>query len=371
MRQTIESAPRDQEDIILEDDASGAFDVAHWSPEAGKWISENGEPSKITPTHWHPLPQDQSLQQPSTSSHTGRARLRFAALSIAAAVILAGLYFRAEAPIWVTRDAAQQDTVGARRDRHAGGSAEDSGGQAGRKAPAPETGQSSRKEPRPEIVAKQAAAARDADDQSKPQLRSPAANATQSHEQDRENAAALALEATAARQEQAASTEQQRHLLQEERARAAALASELATTRHEIEANTAQLAKARDDAAQFKQTAERATAEQLKERESAEALARELAMARREIEANTAQLTRARDDATQLKQSAEGTTAAQQKARESAETSVPYPNGAPRDRGQDSTTDQGARGCGAVQADCGKGNGGPAERARECRGSVP
>ena len=98
MRQTIESAPRDQEDIILEDDASGAFDVAHWSPEAGKWISENGEPSKITPTHWHPLPQDQSLQQPGTSSHTGRARLRLAAFSIAAAVILAGLYFRAEPP---------------------------------------------------------------------------------------------------------------------------------------------------------------------------------------------------------------------------------------------------------------------------------
>ena len=300
MRQTIESAPRDQEDIILEDDASGAFDVAHWSPEAGKWISENGEPSKITPTHWHPLPQDQSLQQPGTSSHTGRARLRLAAFSIAAAVILAGLYFRAEPPIWVTRDAAQQDTVGVGATGTQAGAQKTPEVKQAVKAPAPETGQSSRKEPRPEIVAKQAAAARNADDQSKPQLRSPAANAIQSHEQDREKTAALALEAAAARQEQAASTEQQRHLLQEERARAAALASELAAARHEIEANAAQLAKARDDAAQFKQTAEGATAEQLKERESAEALARELATARREIEANTTLLTKAREDATQL-----------------------------------------------------------------------
>src|SRR6185295_17679115 len=65
--------------IILEDDASGIFDVAHWSPEAGEWISENGEPSKITPTHWQPLPHDRYLQPSHPSSHAGRARRRFAA----------------------------------------------------------------------------------------------------------------------------------------------------------------------------------------------------------------------------------------------------------------------------------------------------
>ena len=113
MRQTIESAPRDQEDIILEDDASGTFDVAHWSPEAGKWIRENGERSKITPTHWYPIPANQYLERSTTSSHTGRARLRFAALSITAAFILAGLYFQADTPIWVTRNAGQQNPVGA------------------------------------------------------------------------------------------------------------------------------------------------------------------------------------------------------------------------------------------------------------------
>ena len=281
MRQTIESAPRNQEDIILEDDARGTFDVAHWSPEAGEWISENAEPSKITPTHWHPLPHDQYFQQSSTSSHVGRARRRFAAFSITAAFVaaaLTGLYFRAEVATWVTGSAGQQDTVGA------------IGGQ---------------------LVEQET------------RLASPAPRKTDLFGQQQQTKAdhgaqAAVKAATAARQEQAASAEQQRHALQEERARAAALASELAMARREIEANTAQLTKARDDAAQFKQTAERTTAEQQKERESAEALSRELAMARREIEANTAQLTKARDDAAQFRQIAERTTAELQQERDKA-----------------------------------------------------
>ena len=281
MRQTIESAPRNQEDIILEDDARGTFDVAHWSPEAGEWISENAEPSKITPTHWHPLPHDQYFQQSSTSSHVGRARRRFAAFSITAACIaaaLTGLYFRAEVATWVTGSAGQQDTVGA------------IGGQ---------------------LVEQET------------RLASPAPRKTDLFGQQQQTKAdhgaqAAVKAATAARQEQAASAEQQRHALQEERARAAALASELAMARREIEANTAQLTKARDDAAQFKQTAERMAAEQQKERESAEALPRELAMARREIEANAAQLTKARDDAAQFRQIAERTTAELQQERDKA-----------------------------------------------------
>jgi len=281
MRQTIESAPRNQEDIILEDDARGTFDVAHWSPEAGEWISENAEPSKITPTHWHPLPHDQYFQQSSTSSHVGRARRRFAAFSITAAFIaaaLTGLYFRAEVATWVTGSAGQQDTVGA------------IGGQ---------------------LVEQET------------RLASPAPRKTDLFGQQQQTKAdhgaqAAVKAATAARQEQAASAEQQRHALQEERARAAALASELAMARREIEANTAQLTKARDDAAQFKQTAERMAAEQQKERESAEALPRELAMARREIEANAAQLTKARDDAAQFRQIAERTTAELQQERDKA-----------------------------------------------------
>src|SRR4051812_39526210 len=63
MRHTIETAPRDGSVIILEDDAKGTYDVAHWSPEAAQWVGENGEPVKITPSHWHPMPSDNHLQQ--------------------------------------------------------------------------------------------------------------------------------------------------------------------------------------------------------------------------------------------------------------------------------------------------------------------
>jgi len=63
MRYAIETAPRDGKVVILEDDASATYDVAHWSAEAGEWVGENGEPSKITPTHWHPMPRDEYLLQ--------------------------------------------------------------------------------------------------------------------------------------------------------------------------------------------------------------------------------------------------------------------------------------------------------------------
>src|SRR5438876_4998099 len=52
MRRTIDTAPRDGKFVILEDDVSGSFELAQWSPEAHGWVKENGEPSKIAPTHW-------------------------------------------------------------------------------------------------------------------------------------------------------------------------------------------------------------------------------------------------------------------------------------------------------------------------------
>jgi hypothetical protein len=63
MRRTIETAPRDGNAIVLEDDASGTYDVAHWSAETGEWVGENGEPNKIKPTHWYSLQGDNFLQQ--------------------------------------------------------------------------------------------------------------------------------------------------------------------------------------------------------------------------------------------------------------------------------------------------------------------
>ena len=60
MRRAIETAPRDGKFVILEDDVSGRFELAQWSAEARGWVRENGEPSKIAPTHWQTtdLPQE-------------------------------------------------------------------------------------------------------------------------------------------------------------------------------------------------------------------------------------------------------------------------------------------------------------------------
>jgi hypothetical protein len=166
MRRTIETAPMDGNVVILEDDASGTHDVARWSPEAGEWVGENGGPSKITPTHWSPMPRDKSLLsllqevEPSTpfqawpsasaaseviASRSGamaapatvrefewqttpveaeRAPLawwRFAASSIAATLMVAapliGTYFGAEIAAYVTQNADQQDSGGTSRRR--------------------------------------------------------------------------------------------------------------------------------------------------------------------------------------------------------------------------------------------------------------
>jgi hypothetical protein len=102
MRHAIDTAPRDGKVIILEDDATDTHEVAHWSP-FGEWVGENGEPSKITPTHWYPMPRDEYLLQEdkesSNPSQVGRARWRFAASSITAALVaaaLVGMYFRTE-----------------------------------------------------------------------------------------------------------------------------------------------------------------------------------------------------------------------------------------------------------------------------------
>jgi hypothetical protein len=63
MRRAIETVPRDGKVVILEDDTSGTFELAHWSTEARAWVRENGELSKITPTYWHATRRDEYLLQ--------------------------------------------------------------------------------------------------------------------------------------------------------------------------------------------------------------------------------------------------------------------------------------------------------------------
>src|SRR5258706_8203903 len=123
MRQVIETAPRDGSAIILVDDAKGTYDVAHWSPEAGEWVGENGGPTKITPSHWYPMPRDKYLplesdgsSNPSKVGPSPAARAaRYATSSVAAALVAAaliGMYFHAEVAAFVTRYAGQQDIFG-------------------------------------------------------------------------------------------------------------------------------------------------------------------------------------------------------------------------------------------------------------------
>ena len=118
MRQTIETAPRDGNRVILVDAASGTYDVASWSPEASQWIGENGEPSKITPSHWYPMSAEKVLQQQdrlfsglrdaSTSArcHGFFARSSIVATLVAAALI--GLCFHTDVGAYLTQYAGQK-----------------------------------------------------------------------------------------------------------------------------------------------------------------------------------------------------------------------------------------------------------------------
>ena len=295
MRHAIETAPKDGTIVILEDGASATLDVAHWSPEAGKWVDKNGEPSKIQPTHWYPLPCDKYVLQEndgtSSPSRVGppASHSRFAASSIAAALVaavLVGVYFRSEVAAYVTRYgyAGQSNIVGvgsfgehvaqtrlpsqgsrntsslalqqrAEADQAYEQTVAEKAAQAKHAPEAPAPRQSFEKEHRTEVLANELAQARRAINRLNLQLRAGAANSAELLGQEREKATALAQEAAAARQE-----------LEEERARGTALASELATARLETERVLPN--KARDDAAQFSQTPETTTAELQQERDS-------------------------------------------------------------------------------------------------------
>jgi hypothetical protein len=255
MRHTIETAPRNGYVIILEDDASGNLDVAHLSPEAGEWIAENGEPSYITPSHWHPcysffpfyLKTD--APQPPTASEVvaprsaaaveaqiapSPARRRFAISWIAATLVtaaLVGIYFQLEV---LHRDALE--------------------GERARSVA---------------LESELAQARRDAETQV----------ALSSKRGD---------EAAQPKQAAESATAGLRQSLQQEHDRAEALATELAQARRDVETQAALSSKKGDDAAQANQAVESATAELRQslqqEHDRAEALATELAQGRRAME---------------------------------------------------------------------------------------
>ncbi|MGZ5874314.1 MAG: hypothetical protein ACXWKP_19625 [Bradyrhizobium sp.] len=336
MRQAIETAPKDGSAILLEDDASGTCDVAHWSPEAGEWVGHDGEPIKIKPSQWYPMPGDKYLLQEdegsSNPSQAGpsapRAYWQFAAFSILATLIAAallGLYFDQESPL-PSQDSPKTDLLTLQQQAEPN----QAGPQVKRavKSPAPKARQSLEKEQRSEVLANELADARRTIDGLNLQLRTEAAKTAELLEQEREKTAALMREAAAARQELTASTAQHGQALEEERTRSAALASEVARARAEVETQAALLRKAGEESVQLKQAAESVIPGQTldEERARSAALASELAKARGEVETQAALLRKAGEESAKIKQAAEneiqgqGQTLEEERARSAALT---------------------------------------------------
>jgi hypothetical protein len=337
MRRTIDTAPRDGNAIILEDDASGTYDVAHWSTETGEWVGENGEPSKTKPTHWYSLQGDNFLQQghhpslarpsasrahrysfffpfslrrappqrlaaseviasrlvaapvtveafeaqttPVEANRAPPARRRFATSSIAATLIAAaliGMYFRAEVTAYVTRHASQQGISGVST--------------IGEQIVEQTTGLLSQNLRKIYALALQQ---RTEVDQAAAQAAAQVKQAVEASASLRPEV--LANELAEARraidglnlQLQAGATKTAQ-LLGQEREKTAALVQEATAAQQELTASTVQHRHALEE-----------------ERARSAALTSELAIARREIETQVALLRKAGDEAVQLKQAAE------------------------------------------------------------------
>src|SRR3954453_1814480 len=368
MRHPIDTAPRDGKFVILEDDVSGSFELAQWSAEARGWVTENGELSKITPTHWQtrhlpregeeflrddlfvfppkeirlselpPSPEPRFLLFPSgqaasqrpggeelsrqvaNADHVTVARLRapeaqgksrrwFAVSSIAAGMVgasLIGLYFHAELAAFVTRYSGELNNVRI-------GTAQ----VVEKRAPVPirDSQQADSLDPALHQQTDRASSQAPQDNALATQgAAAMRADAQRPLEKERRGADAPADE-QAAQPSQAAegTTGELRRSLQKEHDRAEALTGELAKARRDLETQLALSSRAGDEAAKVKQSAESATAELRQslqqEHARAEALTAELGKARRDLETQLALSSKAGDEAAKVKQIAESATA--------------------------------------------------------------
>jgi hypothetical protein len=250
------------------------------STEAVEWVGENGEPTKITPTHWYPVARDQYRLR--ADERTILAASSF--IVILGAATLIATHFSAEVAAYVTRCAGHEVMrISEQKSRLANQGSRKSNLVAQRQveadpARAPAEAQQATQarhiaavsvpeaqqflmEDRAEGWAQEPTEARRAIEGLDVQLQAEAARSARSLEEEREKAAALAQEVGVAGQAMTASAEQQHRALDEAQARAAAHASELAGTHREIETQAAQSQKAVDEAVQQKQMAERAIAD--------------------------------------------------------------------------------------------------------------
>ncbi|HEX2887877.1 hypothetical protein [Vineibacter terrae] len=355
MRQPIETVPKDGKFVILDDGVN--YDVARWVAERRIWIDENGEPCKLSATHW--LPYSQWLY--GLHAHAGRAsdeaaaertRLHDFLLSSSRATPQRLTLLSTPPPAVANRSLAAIAATTAKAVR-------EGTTQAGRRLAVPVIAVGSLAAGvagtyfYAEVTGYVGAHTRSSADASDatPGRMIPARDAEelrQSLLREHERAEALARDLAAARREMEAQAAQSskagdaavlerqageraaaelRQSLQQEHDRAEALARDLAAARREIQAQAAQSSKAGDAAILERQAGERAAAEMRQslqqEHDRAEALARDLAAARREVQAQAAQSSKAGDDATQSRQAAERTAAelrqALQQARDRSE----------------------------------------------------
>ena len=309
MRHPIEKSPRDG---------------TAKSTEAVEWVGENGEPTKITPTHWYPAARNQYRLREGERSLLAASSF----IVILGAATLIATHFSAEVAAYVTRytghevlHIAEQESRSANqgsRKSNLVAQRQAEADQASGPAEAQQAAQvqqiaavsvsetpQSLMEDRAEGWAQEPTEARRAIEALDVQLQAEAAKSARSLEEEREKAAALAREAAAARNELAASTEQHRQMLSEQRDRSAALASELATAQWNVETRVVQSNKTANGAAQLKAAVSVASSELQGERERPEMLASELVKVRREAEAAAEVSSRKYDEAVQQKQTVE------------------------------------------------------------------
>ena len=357
MRQAVKTVPMDGKFIILEDDASGTREVARWSTEASGWVGEDGAPSKITPTYWHPLSQEDHGSGlspagwfPSEKSRAQMERIliksaevdaqvalieanrgprarRLLAVSSMVAILVAaallGVLFRVELAAYATLYLAKIDAI--------------------------------RRNAIERIVNHESTS---------PSLESQSAESSVQNQELLHRLGEFPLDGAQTHAQLTRAAEQTRKALEREREKTAS-----ARARDEIEAHAALSSKTGVEAAQVKQAAESATAELRQslqqERHRTEALSRELATARDEIEAHAALSSKTGAEAAQVKQAAESATAelrqSLQQERDRTEALSPRTgHGARRNRGACGVVEQDGRRSRSGQAGRGERHGGAA-----------
>ena len=309
MRKALKTAPRDGEVVILENEASGTYDVAYWRPEAREWIGRNGKPSKIAATHWHPISHNQHLLQEGKESNNPSQlepsvrRRSYTHLALVIVAVVFGLV------CYGIRDADQPDLaktsmineqVGAQRAQlpgqtskttlppfrqteanHARASVEVQQAEEVRAADAPK-GQQPRKEDRAQTLTQELSEARRTIERLEVQARTEAKETAAARQELTRTVAKYRQEERERRASHLnAVAEKHRQALDEERARNAQLAT--------IETQVAQLQKAREEIEQLRHVVDANSALPLDQtRQKMAALAQEAATARQELTISTA-----------------------------------------------------------------------------------